>query len=78
MAISKANKMLQCPIPKEDYEQLEAIVQAFRENGVPCTKGHIITTALRGYVKLLVINGQSLEDLKHSKVEEPQKEKEDA
>lgn len=78
MAISKANKMLQCPIPKEDYEQLETIVQAFRDNGIPCTKGHIVTTALRGYVKLLVANGKALEDVKQPKVEEPHKEKDDA
>ena len=78
MAISKDKKMLQCPIPKEDYEQLEAIVEAYRENGVPCTKGHIITTALRGYVKLLVANGMALEELKHNEAEEPHKEKKDA
>lgn len=78
MAIKKSKKMLQCPIPKEDYEQLEAIVQAFRDNGVPCTKGHIVTTALRGYVKLLVVNGMALEELKQAKVEEPHKEKKDA
>lgn len=78
MAISKDKKMLQCPLPKEDYEQLEAIVQAFRDNGVPCTKGHIVTTALRGYVKLLVANGLALEELKQTKAEEPHKEKEDA
>lgn len=77
MAISKDKKMLQCPIPKEDYEQLETIVEAFRENGVPCTKGHIVTTALRGYVKLLVVNGMTLEELKQ-KGEEHLKEKEDA
>ena len=79
MAISKANKMLQCPIPKEDYEQLEAVVQAFRDNGVPCTKGHIVTTALRGYIKMLVANGMAIAELKQTKqVEEPREEKEDA
>ena len=78
MAIKKSNKMLQCSIPKEDYEQLEAIVQVYREHGVPCTKGHIVTTALRGYVKLLVANGMALEELKQAKVEEPHKEKRDA
>lgn len=78
MAISKDKKMLQCPIPKEDYEQLEAIVEAYREKGVPCTKGHIITTALRGYVKLLVANGMALEELKRNEAEEPHKEKNDA
>ena len=79
MPINKAkNKMLQCPLPKEVYEQLEAIVQAFREKGVPCTKGHNVTTALKGYVNLLVANGQALEELKQTKAEEPHKEKEDA
>ena len=74
----KKSKMLQCPIPHEEYQQLEAIVEAFRESGVPCTKGHIVTTALRGYVKLLVANGLALEEIKHEKGEEPHKEKEDA
>ena len=76
MAISKEKKMLQCAIPKEDYEHLETVVQAFRESGVPCTKGHIVTTALRGYVKLLVMNGQAIKD-KHEE-EEPLGEKKDA
>ena len=74
----KKSKMLQCPIPNEDYEKLEAIVEAFRENGVPCTKGHIVTTALRGYVKLLVANGSALEEIKQKKGKESHKEKEDA
>lgn len=77
MAISKDKKMLQCAIPIEDYEHLETIVEAFKENGVPCNKGHIVTTALRGYVKMLVINGQALEESK-KKVEEPLGEKKDA
>ncbi|MBO7731242.1 MAG: hypothetical protein J6S67_01765 [Methanobrevibacter sp.] len=78
MAISKKNKMLQCAIPKEDYEHLETIVEAFKENGVPCNKGHIVTTALRGYEKLLVANGLALEESKNKKVEEPLGERKDA
>ena len=78
MALSKDKKMLQCAIPQEDYEHLETIVKAFREKGVPCNKGHIVTTALRGYVKLLVANGQALEESKQKKVEEPLGEKKDA
>ena len=78
MALAKDKKMLQCAIPKEDYEHLETIVEAFRENGVPCNKGHIVTTALRGYKKLLVANGLALEESKQKKVEEPLGEKKDA
>lgn len=78
MALAKDKKMLQCAIPKEDYEQLETIVKAFREKQVPCNKGHIVTTALRGYVKLLVANGMALEESKQEKVEEPLGEKKDA
>lgn len=76
MAISKKNKMLQCPIPKEEYEQLDAIVTEFRKQGIPCTKGHIVTIALQYYVKNLVLTGKALE-IKHNE-EEPQKEKRDA
>ena len=78
MALAKDKKMLQCAIPKEDYEHLETIVKAFREKGVPCNKGHIVTTALRGYTKLLIANGKAIEESKKEKVEEPLGEKKDA
>ena len=73
MAISKNNKAVQVTFPKEDYEQLQCVVDSFNEKGVKCTKSDILLTAFRGYVKLLVANGLSKQEL-----EELEKEKKDA
>lgn len=63
MAISKKNRAVQVTFSKEDYEQLQCVVDSFNEEGVKCTKSDIITTAFRGYVKLLVANGLSKQEL---------------
>lgn len=73
MAINKEkNCSLQVTITKERMEQLNAIVSVYHEEGIKCSKSDIIEASLDLYIKALVTNGFA------SKVEEPQKEKEDA
>lgn len=73
MAINKEkNCTLQVTISKERMEQLVAIVDAFKKEGVKCSKSNIIDASLYLYIKALVANGIA------SKVEEPQEEKSDA
>lgn len=73
MAINKEkNCSLQVTISKQQMEQLNAIVDAYNQEGVKCSKSDVIKASLDLYVKALVANGLA------SEVEEPQKEKKDA
>ena len=75
MAINKEkNVTIQVTFPKEDAEQLEALKNAFNKNNIKVTKSDILVHALREYIKILVMCGQS----KKQKVEEPQGDKENA
>lgn len=74
MAINKEkNCSLQVTIPKEKMEQLNAIVEAFNEEGVKCSKSNIIIASLDLYIKALVSNGLASENGRTKK-----KEKKDA
>ena len=73
MAINKnKNCSLQVTITKEEMEQIDTIVDAYRKEGVRCSRSDIIKASLDLYVKALVAHGIA------SEVEEPQKEKKDA
>lgn len=55
MAINKEkNVMLQITMPKEDYEQLVSLQNAFIKNGIKTSKSEILTKALEEYIKILV------------------------
>ena len=70
MAISKKNKAVQVTFPLEDFEHLQCVVDSFNENGVKCTKSDILLASFRGYVKLLVANGLSKQELEKRAKEE--------
>lgn len=75
MAINKEkNCPLQVTISKSLMEQIDTIVQGFRQEGVKCTRSDVITASVNLYVKCIVANGIA------SKIEaeEPQGEKKDA
>lgn len=75
MAINKKkNCSLQCTISRKRMEHLNAVVEAFNEKGVQCTKSDIVSAALDLYLKSLVAYGLSASE----KAEEPHKEKKDA
>lgn len=74
MAINKEkNCSLQVTITKEEMEQIDTIVDAYRKEGVRCSRSDIIKASLDLYVKALVAHG-----IASVEVEEPQKEKKDA
>ena len=74
MAINKKkNCSLQVTITKEEMEQIDAIVDAYRKEGVRCSRSDVVKASLDLYIKALVANG-----LASVEVEEPQKEKKDA
>lgn len=78
MAINKEkNVTVQVTFPKEDAEQLEALKQAFQNNGIKVSKSDILVRALRDYIRILVMAGAQPKE-QEDKVEEPQKEKTDA
>lgn len=54
-------------------EQIDTIVDAYRKEGVRCSRSDIIKASLDLYVKALVAHG-----IASVEVEEPQKEKKDA
>lgn len=77
MAINKEkNKMLQITLPKKDLEQLDIVVETFKEEGLKVSKSEVILIALRGYIKHIVAFGLSLNEAQE--VKESQGEKKDA
>ena len=55
MPINKnKNVLIQITMPKEDYEQLKALHNAYKANGVETSKSKILTHALREYIRILV------------------------
>lgn len=77
MAINKQkNKMLQITLPKKDLEQLDIVVETFKEEGLKVSKSEVILIALRGYIKHIVAYGLSLSEAQEAK--ESQGEKKDA
>ena len=78
MAINKErNVAVQVTFPKEDAEQLDRLQKAFQHEGIKVSKSEILVSALRNYIKMLVICGSDNEE-QEDKAEEPQKEKKDA
>lgn len=64
MAINKKkNKLIQITFPHQEYERLEAVVDAFNKEGVKCSKSDILLASFQGYVKMLVANGLSKQEL---------------
>ena len=52
MAINKKkNCALQVTISKEEMEQIDAIVSAYRKEGIKCTRSDVIKSSLDLYVK---------------------------
>lgn len=82
MAINKdKNVNIQITFPKEDAEQLDNLVVAYKKNKVNTTRSEILLVSFRDYLRRLVMIGQSLEKPKkkaNKKVEEPQGDKKDA
>ena len=84
MAINKdKNVNIQITFPKEDAEQLDNLVVAYKKNKVNTTRSEILLVSFRDYLRRLVMIGQSLENKKskkkaNKKVEEPQGDKKDA
>lgn len=80
MAINKdKNVNIQITFPKEDADQLDNLIVAYKNNKIDTTRSKILLVAFRDYLRRLVMIGQSMEKKKaNKKVEEPQGDKKDA
>lgn len=86
MAINKdKNVNVQITMPKEDFEILTAMEEAFNAEGIKATKSIILTHALRNYAKVIISTGLYLETDEGKKLiskikqeAEARKEKKDA
>ena len=74
----KKNVNIQVTFSKEDAEQLEALKNAFNNEGIKVSKSDILAKALREYIKMIVYCGAKANRKAEDKVEEPQGEKQDA
>ena len=75
MAINKdRNVIIAITFSKEDAEQLDTLVKAYKENGFQASRSKVLVQAFRTYLKLLVQAG----NIKEHEEEEPQGEKKDA
>ena len=75
MPINKDKSVIiQAIFPKEEAEQLDTLVNAFKENGFQASRSKVLVQAFRTYLKILVQAG----NIKEHKEEEPQGEKKDA
>ena len=64
MAINKErNVSFRVTMPKEDYEQLEVLVKAFRNNGMIVTKSKVLTHALKNFIKVLIAFDATKDDM---------------
>ena len=62
MAINKEkNVNVQITIPKEDFENLKTLVEAFNAEGIKVTKSIVLVQGLRIYIKQIVSTGSYLE-----------------
>ena len=80
MAINKKeNVLIQITLPKEDVQQLDNLIVAYKKNKIKTTRSEILLISFRDYLRRLVMIGQSLEKKKaKKKVEKPQGDKKDA
>lgn len=62
MAINKnKNVNIQITFPKEDADQLDNLIVAYKKNKVDTTRSKVLLVAFRDYLRRLVMIGQSLE-----------------
>lgn len=80
MAINKnKNVNIQITFPKEDADQLDNLIVAYKKNKIDTTRSKVLLVAFRDYLRRLVMIGQSMKKKKaNKKVEEPQGDKKDA
>lgn len=84
MAINKnKNVNIQITFPKEDADQLDNLIVAYKNNKIDTTRSKVLLVAFRDYLRRIVLIGQSLGKKKsknkaNKKVEEPQGDKKDA
>lgn len=58
MAVGKKSVRFLVTFKKEDLEQLDALVGAFKENGIPATRSTCLAKAFSEYLKAIIIAGQ--------------------
>lgn len=63
MAINKEkNVLVQITMPKEVYEQLEALKKAYENNDIKVSKSDILVRAFKDYLSLLITCAQEHKD----------------
>lgn len=81
MAINKSkNKLIQFTLPNYLADNLQALVNAFNDEGVKVTKSQIVSVALGEYITRVLAIGEMTQKKQKAKSEEeePHGEKKDA
>lgn len=58
MPVGKNSTRFQVTFKNEDLEQLDALVEAFKHNGIPCTRSTCLRKSFMEYLKAIVIAGK--------------------
>ena len=67
MATSKNKTRFLVSFKNEDLEQLDALVKAFQNNDIQCSRSLVLTKAFHEYLKAIVLAGQMSEAEKEEK-----------
>ena len=58
MSVGKNSTRFLVTFTKEELEQLDALVEAFKKNGIPSSRSACLRKAIMEYIKMIVYAGQ--------------------
>ena len=58
MPVGKNSTRFQVTFKNKDLEQLDALVEAFKKNGIPCSRSTLLRKAFMEYLKAIIYAGQ--------------------
>lgn len=61
MSVGKKSTRFLVTFKYEDLGQLDALVEAFRKNDIPCSRSMLLLKAFKEYLKAIIIAGQMKE-----------------
>ena len=67
MAVGKQKTRFLVTFKKEDLEQLDALVKAFQNNDIQCSRSLLLSKAFHEYLKAILVAGQVNEADKEEK-----------